>query len=398
MTQTAASIPSPTTRWLDRFVKLPNDVVHVVFASLLDECRLANDRLPTKGPITRWHAKVPSPIESATYIHRLTFFSPYPRDALLLSLWYMDRVSCASIPDCPQPTRLLPSLVESARRSATRSRARASPTDRPLDDPSSTSNKAVTTTTPAPRAMINSFTLHRLVLSTLLVASKFISDGAVPQTRAAKVGGVSTNELVRLEVEVLAALSWDLDFDLDTMEDVARIVLERARQMGKVEDFEEAQTLEETLAAEHAQQDTVSEQATSIEVETAMDERTSPPSSGPSSQATPRANLGFPIETNTEPATPLSVNDSDTSVTSSQTSSTAASPRLFDAVLNRDDLAKSSASPPPSPPSSAGYTSDEGCNVKEGDSKSVDESRMLLNRASTETVRRLQSLSVAQEA
>ncbi|KAK4050469.1 hypothetical protein OIV83_003539 [Microbotryomycetes sp. JL201] len=380
---------APTaTPWLDRFVKLPNDVVHATFAALLDECRFANDRLPTKGPITRWHAKVPSPIESATYLHRqaaahlqrqLNFFTPYPRDALLLSLWYMDRISLASIPDCPQSARLLPTLDQ--RQAAARARASSS-ADRPEDDRRPSSSQRF-----VPQAIINSFTLHRLVLSTLLVASKFISDGAVPQVRAAKVGGVSTNELVRLEVEALAALEWDLDFSIETVERVAQIVLDKARQLGRVDEFVQTTPAQEG-DGEHIAAGSATVSSIAKEEDGTADARSS-------IQATPRPSFLGNLTSSTEagPATPLSVSDSDASVTSSQTSSTAASPKLFDTTVAQDQNAKSS--PPPSPPSSAGYMSDEGCNSKEHNLVNEETQHTLVNRASTETVRRLQSLSMS---
>ncbi|KAK4057732.1 hypothetical protein OIO90_001380 [Microbotryomycetes sp. JL221] len=422
---TVSSTPDATiATWLDKFVKLPADVVTFTYAHLLRECVASNDSLPTKGEITRWHAKVPSPIDPGTYLHRLTYFAPFPRDAVLLSIWYLDRVSRSSIPHCPQPSRLLPTLLESTKSTnkstASRSRARAdpSPNEQQPETKSPTrseeSRRQTTTEQPwtRPTAMLNSFTLHRLILSGLLVASKFISDGAVPQPRAAKVGGVSTNELVRLEVEMLAALEWNLDFEMDTMAQVAEIFVRTAATLGQIQ-------LEDTYAVPAVDKvgDTSSDLPAFDDVSrvTSSNQEDSPTTtirtksgsehSTPPQQATPRPiadSFQIPVfASDTDPASSssssqqrqqqLSMSDSDASVTSSQNSSAVTSPSLFDEQVANEGGKR--LSPPPSPPSSAGYTSDDGGWSFKNEEEGAN-GQTLVNRASTETVRRMQTLSM----
>lgn len=86
-----------------------------------------------------------------------------------------------------------------------------------------------------PPPLINSYTIHRLLAATLLCASRFTSDSNIHQTRAAKVGGVERLELVRLEVEVLKALEWRLYYSLEDVEGVSQALLDLGEQRGLVE-------------------------------------------------------------------------------------------------------------------------------------------------------------------
>jgi len=99
--------------------------------------------------------------------------------------------------------------------------------------PSSSSRKL----RPAP--LLNNYTLHRLVLSSLLIATKYTVDGTLSQTRAAKVGGVSTTELTRLESEGLRLLGWGLYVDKDELEGVFKVWVERGRNLGLIPKLEQ---------------------------------------------------------------------------------------------------------------------------------------------------------------
>lgn len=60
---------SMCTPMLDRLMALPPDTLNVVFAMILERTSHVNDALP-KGTLTRWHAKVPSPIDIKVYLNR----------------------------------------------------------------------------------------------------------------------------------------------------------------------------------------------------------------------------------------------------------------------------------------------------------------------------------------
>lgn len=72
---------------------------------------------------------------------------------------------------------------------------------------------------------LNQWTVHRLLLSCLTVASTFISDARIEPCRAAKVGGVSQRELRALQLEVFAQLSFQCCFTADELEDVSAALL-----------------------------------------------------------------------------------------------------------------------------------------------------------------------------
>lgn len=60
----------PTMPALNRVIALPAETLNSIVAILLERAVSLNDELPTKGPITRWHAKVPPPIPAGQYLTR----------------------------------------------------------------------------------------------------------------------------------------------------------------------------------------------------------------------------------------------------------------------------------------------------------------------------------------
>jgi len=60
----------PAMPALECVVALPAETLNSVVALLLERTVQANDELNTKGPITRWHAKVPPPIPVGQYLTR----------------------------------------------------------------------------------------------------------------------------------------------------------------------------------------------------------------------------------------------------------------------------------------------------------------------------------------
>ncbi|KAK4704416.1 hypothetical protein P7C70_g1794, partial [Phenoliferia sp. Uapishka_3] len=211
-------LPIPTTPNTTRLLTLPLPLLHQLVAWLLTDCVDANDSLGNKGPITRFHAKEKPPLEILGYLTRLTTYTPYPRDALILVLLYLDIIS--RIPPPPSlslslsPTPLFPTIL----------REPLLPTPTPSPTPNS-----------PPPPLFNSFTLHRLLASTLIIASRFTSDSHIQQLRAAKVAGVDLRELVRLEVEVLKSLQWRLYYSLGDIEGISGALLDLGEDRGVLE-------------------------------------------------------------------------------------------------------------------------------------------------------------------
>lgn len=299
---------------------------------------LSGNTLP--GESSSRFSAVPShahPSRDSSLSRRLTRFTPFPRDAVLLSLLYLDRISRIPIITSPpvSPAPLLPHF------------ARA-------EIPTPSNPKKAT-------PILNSFTLHRLVMSTMLVASKFVSDSFVPQTRSAKVGGLAAAELVRLEVEVLATLGWELKFDLVDLEELAKLLLREGEQAALVE---KSETIAEPVTVK-----VVDEEGTEVEDD---------PNRTPTLPTMPSPEL---------PATLGPPPPQLDSQLSSTVSSAATSPRLFSLT---GQSSTTSTSPVPSSPSSVG-----GDTANEASAEEKEEERQLRLKASCETVRRMESLSMS---
>lgn len=138
-------------------------------------------------------------------------WTPYTRTALLLACYHLDRITrlpSSSLSDVI-PTALFP-----------------------ISPLCSSSPPSATTSTIPTVPLLNSYTLHRLLLSTLLVSAKFISDeGSASSSRASKVGGVERKELLKLELAVLELLEWGLGFEEEELERIARTILATETQL-----------------------------------------------------------------------------------------------------------------------------------------------------------------------
>ncbi|KAG0207259.1 hypothetical protein BGX28_001478 [Mortierella sp. GBA30] len=79
---------------------------------------------------------------------------------------------------------------------------------------------------------VNSFNIHRLLITCLMVAAKFTSDLFYSNARYAKVGGLSLPELNQLELEFLFTTKFELNVKVDELQRVGNALLSfRDRQM-----------------------------------------------------------------------------------------------------------------------------------------------------------------------
>ncbi|KAF9953203.1 hypothetical protein BGZ72_005604 [Mortierella alpina] len=79
---------------------------------------------------------------------------------------------------------------------------------------------------------VNSFNIHRLLITCLMVAAKFTSDLFYSNARYAKVGGLSLPELNQLELEFLFTTKFELNVKVDELQRVGNALLMfRDRQM-----------------------------------------------------------------------------------------------------------------------------------------------------------------------
>ncbi|BGP36437.1 hypothetical protein JCM10450v2_000337 [Rhodotorula kratochvilovae] len=408
--------PIPAT---NRLAALPVETLNRVFAHLLVGVVARNDRLASKGAITRFHSKQPPPLEIGAYLERLTKYTPFPRDAILLAVVYLNRIThlpYTAEPDihpvallAVTPPRLPPRPPAPPPRSPPLSPGRLAPPMSPIEAPSPLPPSPTISSVDRPRVapFLNSYTLHRLVLAVLLIATKFSADGTLSQTRAAKVGGVGASELCKLEGEGLRLLGWELGWSLDEIEGASREVERVAEEAGLIP-REAAQRVGEAAPDPETAEEGEGEEA----------QRT--PTFGPPSVA---AALVSPPRLSVPTRPPLSSRSTSASLSTSSTapsseastsqpSSSASSPQLLSPTHGRgrrvlplrvsataaERLHMSEAEEEETPPSSPSASSADGCDddrAREVEEKEYDpDARMLSPRTSCETVRRFEGLQL----
>ncbi|KAK3810109.1 MAG: hypothetical protein J3Q66DRAFT_352138 [Benniella sp.] len=72
---------------------------------------------------------------------------------------------------------------------------------------------------------VNSLNIHRLLITCLMVATKFTSDLLYSNARYAMVGGLSLPELNRLELEFLFTIQFELDVKVEELQKVGNVLL-----------------------------------------------------------------------------------------------------------------------------------------------------------------------------
>ncbi|KAL9548328.1 hypothetical protein MBANPS3_005734 [Mucor bainieri] len=165
-TTTSTTITTITT--LD-IANYPVDSLVDIVANLLDSIIETNDKLisnTSATTVTHFHSRTIPNIAVYPYLARILKFAPFSNEVLLCLLVYFDRIA-----------------------------------------------KLKKT-----RYAVNSFTVHRLLITSIVVASKFTSDVFYPNSRYAKVGGIPLCELNQLELEFLFLCNFDLHVKLEDMQ------------------------------------------------------------------------------------------------------------------------------------------------------------------------------------
>ncbi|GAA5892093.1 hypothetical protein JCM6882_005693 [Rhodosporidiobolus microsporus] len=428
------------------------DVLDDLFALLLAEAVQKNDQLPTKGTITRFHSKQPPPLEVGAYLARLTKYTPFPRDALLLAIVYLNRISHLPYKSEPSvhPAPLLPTISPWRLRGTRPSPpSPTSPLPPALGDPStpsrpgasppaiscSPSSLAVPTSplsasSPIPPSptissverprstpILNSYTLHRLLLAVLLVATKYTCDGTLSQPRVAKVGGVATSELCKLEGEAIRLLRWELGWSLHEMEETMKEVVRVGVEKGVLEPLppQEPKGEEEEVLSERREEEPSPPPfipSPSLSATYAFSFNTPP---RPYIHNDPPPRRLAPITTNTSAASSVSgLSAPSSEYSASQPSSSASSPRLFSPPIaagkgkgrgsyftqvtpdeGDEEAEEEGEMTPPSSPSVAEGEGEEGEEKLEGkDLPRPRPPRGLSPKGSDETVRRLEGVTL----
>ncbi|KAL0074894.1 cyclin [Phycomyces blakesleeanus] len=145
-----------------------------IVANLLESIVTANDLLPCTD-ITHFHSRAVPNINIRAYLLRILKFTPFTNEVFLSLLVYFDRIS-----------RIEKNFT------------------------------------------VSSLNIHRLLITSIVVASKFTSDVFYPNARYAKVGGLPLCELNQLELEFLFLCNFELLVRLEDMQDYGNQLLAHA--------------------------------------------------------------------------------------------------------------------------------------------------------------------------
>lgn len=151
-------------------------------SSLVESILAANDQLEESSDeqLSRFHSKAVPAITVQSYLERMLKFVPFTNEVLIPILIYLDRVSAAS---------------------------------------KKASGRVF---------VISSLNIHRLLISSLVVSAKFNSDVFFNNARYAKVGGITMDELNRLEIEFLFMTGFNLFVPLEELQTYANSLLAHA--------------------------------------------------------------------------------------------------------------------------------------------------------------------------
>lgn len=131
---------------------------------------------------------------------RLLQLTPYPLDALLLTIVYLNRIT--QLTTRGTQNRFLPLLPYK-------------PKTIRFDHKQASSEPSLSFTTK---------TAHRLLLSAIALAAKYTSDAYITTIRAAKVAGVSVKELHKLELELFTKLAFNCFVQAEELESVCQAI------------------------------------------------------------------------------------------------------------------------------------------------------------------------------
>ncbi|KAI7902671.1 cyclin-domain-containing protein [Cokeromyces recurvatus] len=149
-----------------------------IVASLVESMIEANQDIKDTQ-ITYFHSRTIPTISILSYLDRIYKFTPFTNEVLLSTLIYFDRIS-----------------------------------------------NGIT---------INSYNIHRLLVTSITVASKCTSDIYYTNSRYAKVGGLSLYELNQLELELLFLIDFQLHINLETLQLYANQLLSHATSVMSID-------------------------------------------------------------------------------------------------------------------------------------------------------------------
>ncbi|KAG0740085.1 hypothetical protein G6F57_010943 [Rhizopus arrhizus] len=168
-----------------------------LLTSLLEKITNGNDQLHSDAgqldpsSYTCFHARSVPNISIHAYFTRILKYCPCANECLIALLVYFDRMNQA------KPSRRIPPLH------------------------------------------VDSYSIHRLIITGLMISSKLYSDVFFTNTRYAKVGGLTVTELNALELEFLYLNDYDLFVTIDELQEYGNKLLVHWHYMKSTQKNEE---------------------------------------------------------------------------------------------------------------------------------------------------------------
>ncbi|KAF8943200.1 hypothetical protein BGZ47_005699 [Haplosporangium gracile] len=242
----------------------------LIVSCLLSKLVHKNDSYynPLKDPITLFHSRAVPRISIEAYLARILQYIPFTNEVLLNVLVFLDRIgglegmqmhqggllttpststTCSSnttaTAQCnalysapgPVPVSVSPSQSEAEAETTTTTDNKRSKYKAVSPSSSMPSPPLAAATSPVPEPVqpatgngfrINSFNIHRLLITSLMIAAKFTSDLFYSNARYAKVGGLALPELNQLELEFLFTSKFELNVKVDELQRVGNSLLQ----------------------------------------------------------------------------------------------------------------------------------------------------------------------------
>eukprot|EP01136_Pigoraptor_vietnamica_P013193 Opistho-1_new@53948 len=147
---------------IDQLVADSPERIIAMLAGLLEQLIVRNDRLPVR--LNHFHARSPPPISIRSYLQRFAKYAPFGNECFIIVLIYLDRI----VQRCG--------------------------------------------------VVVTSLNVHRLLVTGLMLASKYSQDKYYTNKHYAKVGGLPVQELNMLEIEFLLMIDFELHANIEWLE------------------------------------------------------------------------------------------------------------------------------------------------------------------------------------
>ncbi|TPX32290.1 hypothetical protein SmJEL517_g04584 [Synchytrium microbalum] len=175
----------------------PAEAIKLLAAYLTQIC--ADHKAPPTATVTRFHTRSIPNIDIYGYLVRILKYAPCGTDCFLAVLIYLNRMAH------PDAKGLGPPIPRDIAKSY----------KHPEDVPSRTR---------LPLAITN-HSIHRLLISSTMVAVKFLSDVFFTNVHISRVGGLPVNELNALEVEILMLNGFNLSVTTEELQECGNLLL-----------------------------------------------------------------------------------------------------------------------------------------------------------------------------